>query len=112
LSFIGYRARIDARHQSGPQYARDDGSFEQALRLLASGLALVVSDLPDWRTMFVEPGYAVACSPEDPSSVVRVLQALINNPQLVRAMGEKGRQRIELDWNYEAQFRSVCESIA
>jgi spore maturation protein CgeB len=83
------------------------GASNKPFDYLASGLALLVSDEPGWCEMFVEPGYGVACRPHDSQSVASSLRWLLNHPADVRAMGERGRQRIAATWNYETQFAPV-----
>jgi len=85
------------------------GASNKPFDYLASGLALLVSDLPGWRELFVEPGYAVACSAEDPTSVAAALAWLLEHPQEMRSMGERGRRRVEWEWNYETQFAPVLD---
>ncbi len=41
----------------------------KAIDYLACGLALLVSDLLDWKELVVAPGYALACDPRDPESI-------------------------------------------
>ena len=74
---------------------------------LAGGLALLVSNLPEWKKMYVEPGYGLTCNPEDPQSIATALHWYLEHPEERRVMGERGRQRILNDWNYEFQFRPV-----
>jgi glycosyltransferase involved in cell wall biosynthesis len=83
------------------------GASNKPFEYLASGLAVVVSDLPGWREMFVEPGYGVACVAEDPHRVAAALSWLLEHPAERRAMGDRGRQRVALEWNYETQFAPV-----
>ena len=85
------------------------GASNKAFDYLACGLALLVAELPDWKAMFVEPGYGLACVPDDPSSLERALRWLLEHPDEMRAMGERGRQRVEKEWNYEMQFANVRE---
>src|SRR5262249_29886832 len=80
------------------------GASNKAFDYLACGLAVVVSDRPEWTSMFVQPGYGVACDPDDTASIERALRLLIDDQRAMRAMGERGRRRIECDWNYEQQF--------
>jgi spore maturation protein CgeB len=70
-----------------------------------------VSDLPDWKQMYVEPGYALACNPEDPSSIADVLRWYLEHPLEMKAMRERGRQRILNEWNYETQFEVVKNQL-
>jgi glycosyltransferase involved in cell wall biosynthesis len=88
------------------------GASNKAFDYLASGLALIVSDLPEWRTMFVDRGYGVACNPQDPDSISGALQSLLADPAGMRMMGERGRQRIEQEWNYETEFSKVSELLS
>jgi glycosyltransferase involved in cell wall biosynthesis len=83
------------------------GASNKPFDYLASGLALLVSDRPAWCSSYVEPGYGLACNPEDPHSIAGALRWLIDHPVEMRAMGERGRQRVAADWNYETQFASV-----
>lgn len=87
------------------------GASNKPFDYLASGLPLVVSDLPDWREMFVTPGYARACDPRDPDGITDVLRFYVENPEERRRMGEKGRQRILNEWNYGEQFAPVRYTI-
>jgi glycosyltransferase involved in cell wall biosynthesis len=87
------------------------GASNKAFDYLASGLPLVVSDLPDWRAAYVEPGYALACNPQDAESIASAVRRLLDDPALARSMGESGRQRILKEWNYEACFRPVLRRL-
>ncbi|MDD5449326.1 MAG: glycosyltransferase [Candidatus Omnitrophica bacterium] len=78
---------------------------------LASGMALLVSDLPDWKEIYVKPGYGLACNPEDSESIAGSLRWFLEHPLETRQMGEAGRQRILQDWNYERQFEPVLKIL-
>lgn len=94
--------------QSGDvNMANMTGASNKPFDYLACGLALLVSSLPDWKKMFVEPGYGLACNPDDPGSITLALQWFIEHPEETRRMGERGRERILKEWNYETQFASV-----
>jgi glycosyltransferase involved in cell wall biosynthesis len=85
------------------------GASNKPFDYLACGLALLVSDLPDWRKVYVEPGYGLACDPDDPDSIAAALRWFLDHPEERRAMGDRGRQRILKEWNYETQFTPVLE---
>ena len=78
---------------------------------MACGLALLVSDLPDWRKMYVEPGYGLSCNSEDAGSIAASLRYFLEHPEETREMGECGRQKILEGWNYEKQFEPVLNRI-
>ncbi len=87
------------------------GASNKPFEYLACGLALLVSYLPDWRKVYVEPGYGLACDPGNPESIVQALRWFLEHPEQRRAMGEQGRQRILTEWNYECQFAPVLEQL-
>jgi glycosyltransferase involved in cell wall biosynthesis len=87
------------------------GASNKAFEYLACGLPVLVSPLPDWEAMFVQPGYARCCDVGDVESVVAAVLTFLNDPEGMRAMGERGRQRILADWNYETQFAPVLQRI-
>jgi glycosyltransferase involved in cell wall biosynthesis len=87
------------------------GASNKPFEYLACGLPLLVSDLLEWKEAFIEPGYALACCSSDAESIARSLRWFIEHPEETRKMGERGRQRILTDWNYEMQFQKVQEKI-
>lgn len=87
------------------------GASNKAFEYLARGLPLLVSPLPDWEAMFVAPGYGIACDVEDADSVVAALRWYLEDPARRQAMGERGRQRVLAEWNYETQFAPVRRMI-
>ena len=78
---------------------------------MACGLALLVSDLQPWRKMYVEPGYGIACDPGSAVSIAKALQYFLEHPLETSAMGERGRQKILSEWNYEKQFEPVLKIL-
>lgn len=87
------------------------GASNKPFDFMAAGLALLVSDLPDWTRMFVEPGFGLACTPDDADSVSAALGWFIDQPEARRTMTARARDKIKADWNYETQFRAVLESL-
>ncbi len=85
------------------------GASNKPFDYLACGLALLVSDLPDWRALYVGNNLALPVNPEDAASIATALRWLLERPDELRTMGERGRQRILAEWNYEKQFRPVFE---
>ena len=88
------------------------GASNKAFDYLACGLPVLVSDLPEWKRMYVEPGYGVACRPDEPASIVRAVDGLLHDLGRMRAMGERGRARIASEWNYETEFAKVLTHLS
>jgi spore maturation protein CgeB len=70
-------------------------------------MCLLVSDLPDWKSLFVDSDYGLACSASDPNSIAAALNWFVNHRDEMLRMGEAGRRKIATDWNYEKQFGGV-----
>lgn len=87
------------------------GASNKPFDYMANGLALLISDLPEWRQAFVLPGYAVAADPRDSRSLTTALRWLAEHPDETRVMGERGRQQIARHWNYESQFEPVIAHL-
>jgi glycosyltransferase involved in cell wall biosynthesis len=87
------------------------GASNKAFDYMACGLPLLVSDLPDWVSTFVEPGYALACDPNDVDSIETALRLYFVNFEERREMGRKCRDKIRQSWNYEIMFAPVLELI-
>jgi len=87
------------------------GASNKVFDYLSCGLALLVSDLPDWHDAYIETGYGLACKPEDPESIATALRWYLEHPIQMRQMGELGKQKVAQEWNYEKQFEPVLELI-
>jgi len=87
------------------------GASNKPFDYLACGLALLVADLSDWRAWYVEPGYGLACNPDDPLSIAHALRWFLEHPTELRTMGERGRQKILTTWNYELAFAPAVEHL-
>ncbi len=87
------------------------GASNKVFDYLACGLPVIVSEIPEWRKMFVESGYGAAADPADARSIAAAIRHVIESPETMRAMGEAGRQRILHDWNYEAVFQPVLQAM-
>jgi len=122
VTFVGAVAR-DALMRAGASYdvglsllpidAADPnqrtmtGASNKPFDYLASGMALLVSDLPDWRAMFVDAGFGRSAQPESVDSVQAQLAWLLDHPRERVAMGERGRRHVLAAWNYERVFAPV-----
>jgi glycosyltransferase involved in cell wall biosynthesis len=87
------------------------GASNKPFDYMANGLALIVSDLEEWRETFVRSGFGIACDANDPVSLASALHWLSEHPAERQAMGERGRQQIATQWNYESQFMPVMAQL-
>jgi glycosyltransferase involved in cell wall biosynthesis len=87
------------------------GASNKPFDYMASGLALLVSELPEWRAVFADDGYGLACDSDDATSIAAAIRWFVVHRDEMRRMGERGRQRVLAEWNYETQFAPVLECI-
>jgi glycosyltransferase involved in cell wall biosynthesis len=87
------------------------GASNKAFDYLARGMALLVSDLPDWRDAYVNAGMALACDPSDVESLCSAIVWCEHNRDKLRLMGERGSEKIIEQWNYESQFAPVTAQL-
>ena len=107
------------------------GASNKPFDAMARGLAVVVSDLPEWRHIYLgigdreegieeSPkfripesgmGYGIAINPESRESIRAGLEWMLNNREKLWEMGERGRQKIQNEWNYKKIFKPVLRSL-
>jgi hypothetical protein len=83
------------------------GASNKPFDYMAAGLALLVSDLPDWARFFVEPGFARAVDPTNMDALCAALEWFVNHPRQRQAMAARARAKIEADWNYDTVFAPI-----
>jgi glycosyltransferase involved in cell wall biosynthesis len=83
------------------------GASNKVFDYLACGLPVLVTDLPEWSSLYVARGYGRACSPSSAESIAAALRWFFDNRSEAAAMGARGRRRIESEWNYENVFAPV-----
>lgn len=87
------------------------GASNKAFDYMARGLPFLVNNDASWREMFVDPGYALACEPSDPASIVAAVTVLLE-PGRRDEIGDRARRRIQDEWNYERQFAPVLAAMS
>lgn len=87
------------------------GASNKPFDYMARGLALLVTDLPEWRAMYVDQGFALACEPDSVESIHAALRWFCEHPAERRVMGQRGHQRILEAWHYEQMFTPVLDRM-
>jgi glycosyltransferase involved in cell wall biosynthesis len=87
------------------------GASNKPFDYMACGLPLIVTDLPEWVAAFVDPGYALACDPEDPGSIEAAFRWYLEHPDERRQMARKCQDKILQGWNYETMFADVMTKM-
>jgi glycosyltransferase involved in cell wall biosynthesis len=87
------------------------GASNKVFEYLSFGVAPLVTDLPDWRATFVDPGFAFACRPDNVASMQQAFEWAAGHPGELRAIAERGMTRLLETWNYETQFAPVLQAM-
>jgi len=88
------------------------GASNKPFDYMAAGLALLVSDRPDWTRMFVEPGYARAADPTSADSIFAALDWFLNHAHERQDMVARAQAMIESAWNYETVFAPILKALS
>jgi glycosyltransferase involved in cell wall biosynthesis len=88
------------------------GASNKPFDYMAAGLALLVSDLPDWTRMFVEPGFARAADPTSAESLFAALEWFVNHAHERQEMAARGQAMIKSTWNYETVFAPILKALS
>ena len=101
------------------------GAANKPFDAMARGLAVVVSDLEEWKRLYLpgkklergngywisDMGYGIAINPESRESIRAGLEWMLANREKLWEMGERGRLKIETTWNYGSMFRQVAQRL-
>ena len=87
------------------------GASNKAFEYLACGVPLLVTDLDDWKRMFVDAGVALSCDPDEVGSIQSALEYAISHRDELERMGGLGRRQVDREWNYEMQFAPVIHAM-
>ena len=82
-----------------------DGTPMSVLESLASGTAVVVSDIPNYDSDYIEADKTVlTAKTDDPNSIASALVRLLKDQTFAAKLAAEGRSRIEAKGSYEAQM--------
>lgn len=87
------------------------GASNKVFDYMAAGLPVLVSDLPEWRRLVAQPGFAHTCDPTSVDSIAAGLRWFHGNPLGRREMGARNRAKISIDWNYDTAFAPVMDLL-
>jgi glycosyltransferase involved in cell wall biosynthesis len=79
------------------------------LESMASGAAVVASDLPPVRELIADRENGWLVHPDRPAELARAIRILLDHPQLARGLGERARRTIEERYTWERSTRALSE---
>ncbi|HLE62201.1 MAG TPA: glycosyltransferase family 4 protein [Pyrinomonadaceae bacterium] len=85
-----------------------DGTPMSVLESMACGTPVVVGDIPDYDSHYIEPGKTVlAARTNDSSDLAQAILRLLQEPALAQELTGEARRRVELTGSYEAQMSQM-----
>jgi glycosyltransferase involved in cell wall biosynthesis len=87
------------------------GPSNKPFDYLARALPIVVTESREWRETFIDAGFGRECDPRSAKSIAAAWQWFLDHPDERAAMGERGRQRVLEEWNYDRMFRPVMARL-
>ncbi|WP_217427139.1 glycosyltransferase family 4 protein [Pandoraea eparura] len=110
VRFHGYvgRARISqvlAESVAGLVVLKPVPSYKDALPVkmfeyMASGIPVIASDFPLWRSIVDGSGCGVCVPPDSPEAIAQAVVSLLNRPDIAKAYGLNGRRAVEQHFNW------------
>jgi glycosyltransferase involved in cell wall biosynthesis len=82
------------------------GASNKVFDYLCCGLPVLLPDHVEWKFL-CDAGFALACEQSAPERIAAAVLWFYNHGRETKSMGERGRQKILEDWNYERQFEPV-----
>jgi glycosyltransferase involved in cell wall biosynthesis len=76
---------------------------------LALGLPVIASDFPLYRAIVERTGGGVCVDPLDPGALCAAIRRWVADPEELRAMGGRGRQTVERDYNWRTEQRKLLQ---
>jgi glycosyltransferase involved in cell wall biosynthesis len=70
---------------------------------MASGLPVIASDFPVYRGILDDGRCGLLIPPADPSVLARAIEWIFAHPGEARAMGERGKRRVEMLYTWQAE---------
>lgn len=78
---------------------------------MATGKAIISSDLPVLREVLVHEHNALLVAPDDVEGWVTAVRRLINDPELRHRLGQTAQQDLQAHYTWEARARKVLDGI-
>lgn len=76
---------------------------------MAAGLPIITSDFPIWRKIVNDTKCGILVDPKNPKKIAEAMEWIIKNPIEAEAMGKRGRQEVELKYNWKNESKKLLK---
>lgn len=76
---------------------------------MAGGIACLVPDFPIWQDIVEKHKCGICVDPNDVELISQRLEYMLNNPELMQEMGQKGKQLVHSSYNWESQIPKLLD---
>jgi glycosyltransferase involved in cell wall biosynthesis len=76
---------------------------------MAAGLPVVASDFPPFREILGDGACGLLVEPRNPAVLAAAIRWIFDHPAEARAMGERGRRRVETLYTWEAEEARLAD---
>jgi glycosyltransferase involved in cell wall biosynthesis len=76
---------------------------------MSSGIPVIASDFPLWRTIVEGNHCGVCVDPLDPGAIAAAIDYLADHPDIARSMGDKGRKAVLEKYNWDVEAKKLTD---
>jgi glycosyltransferase involved in cell wall biosynthesis len=116
LGFLGRAAVRDVMQRSvagvvtfHPLPNHLDALPTKMFEYMSSGIPVIASDFPLWRTIIEGNQCGMCVDPRDPKAIAAAIDYLVTNPDVARSMGENGRRAVLSKYNWSVQAKKLTD---
>lgn len=77
---------------------------------MASGIPVIGSNFPLWKLLIEENNVGICVDPEDPLAIGKAIEYLRVNPEVSKAMGQRGRNLVQHTFNWSVEEQKLVSS--
>ena len=77
---------------------------------MGAGLPIVCSDFPLWKEIVENTGCGICVNPKDDLKVKERVGFLLDNPEIAKSMGDKGKELVNSKFNWEIEKENLLET--
>lgn len=89
------------------QYSNLQNLPTKVYEYMAMGMPVILSDIPYNRKMVETYHFGLVVDPQNVEEIANSIKFLLNNPSVMKSMGEKGKELIRSKWNWSIEKNNL-----